>query len=288
VYFGDSLDAVTGADTGSPEFKGNQAGVTFPAANLSSGKTYYWRIDEHDGSEVHVGDVWSFTTQPFIKIVDWFEDYDNAANPIADTWIDVWRNVSLETGAVHDGSKAMRFGYQNQFSPYYAEATRTFGTTEDWTIAGAKVLALWFYGDVNNVAEQMYVRITDSANHVGIVMHPDPASVTNAEWQWWTIALQDFTNQGVNLAAVRKIAIRLGDGVNSGQPSSDFDHVIVDGILLYPQICRPEYGPVGDLTGDCIVNLYDVDALVAEWLVTTDFADFATLASSWLEEQLWP
>ena len=32
--------------------------------SLDLGKTYYWRVDEVEGSATHKGDVWNFTTRP--------------------------------------------------------------------------------------------------------------------------------------------------------------------------------------------------------------------------------
>jgi len=68
VYFGDDETAVTDATTASDEYKGRQSATTFDPEgiipgpdDLVLGRTYYWRIDEFDGVEVHKGHVWSFT-----------------------------------------------------------------------------------------------------------------------------------------------------------------------------------------------------------------------------------
>lgn len=61
VYFGTSSNAVKSATHASPEFKGNQMGTNFPATNLSSLLTYYWRVDEvNAASGVTKGDLWMF------------------------------------------------------------------------------------------------------------------------------------------------------------------------------------------------------------------------------------
>jgi len=57
VYFGDNFDDVNNATGGSP-----QIGTTYALDTLEMGKTYYWRVDEFDARETHMGDVWSFTT----------------------------------------------------------------------------------------------------------------------------------------------------------------------------------------------------------------------------------
>jgi hypothetical protein len=58
VYFGTSQTAVASGDPS--VLKGTQVGTTYDPGLLTSGQTYYWRIDENDGFAVYPGDVWSF------------------------------------------------------------------------------------------------------------------------------------------------------------------------------------------------------------------------------------
>jgi Concanavalin A-like lectin/glucanases superfamily len=58
VYFGDKSDTVANATGGSP-----QAVTTYDPGPLKRAKTYYWRVDEFDGTATYQGDVWSFTTE---------------------------------------------------------------------------------------------------------------------------------------------------------------------------------------------------------------------------------
>ncbi|KQO20596.1 pectate lyase [Flavobacterium sp. Leaf82] len=61
LYFGEDSTAVTNATDASKEFKGKLTTNTFPVADLYSGSTYYWRIDEVDAKgDVTLGNVWSF------------------------------------------------------------------------------------------------------------------------------------------------------------------------------------------------------------------------------------
>ncbi|MEN3323163.1 T9SS type A sorting domain-containing protein [Mariniflexile soesokkakense] len=63
IYFGTSLASVDAANTGSPEYKGNQlqANASYQVNGLYTGETYYWRIDEVvSGGEVTKGNVWRF------------------------------------------------------------------------------------------------------------------------------------------------------------------------------------------------------------------------------------
>jgi hypothetical protein len=63
VYFGASLAAVTAATTGSPEYRGRQAGVTHASGTLASNTRYYWRVDEVTaGNGILKGDTWYYDT----------------------------------------------------------------------------------------------------------------------------------------------------------------------------------------------------------------------------------
>ncbi len=59
VYFGEADDALNQVAT---DITANQ----YPLDELENDKTYYWRVDEIDGSDVvTTGNVWSFTTRTF-------------------------------------------------------------------------------------------------------------------------------------------------------------------------------------------------------------------------------
>ena len=58
VYFGEDYDTVENAADGALH------GLTsYSPGPLKYAETYYWRIDEDDGSAIYKGDVWSFTTE---------------------------------------------------------------------------------------------------------------------------------------------------------------------------------------------------------------------------------
>jgi len=59
VYFGENFDDVD-AGTGDTS-KGPTGTTSFNPGTLEQGKTYYWRIDEFDGTDTHKGDIWAFT-----------------------------------------------------------------------------------------------------------------------------------------------------------------------------------------------------------------------------------
>jgi hypothetical protein len=57
VYIGDDYDEVNDATGGT-----SQGPTSSTPGLLESGKVYYWRVDEFDGSGTYKGDIWSFTT----------------------------------------------------------------------------------------------------------------------------------------------------------------------------------------------------------------------------------
>jgi hypothetical protein len=69
-------------------------------------------------------------------------------------------------------------------------------------------------GIPRNDIEPMYVSVSNTGGNPVVVYHPDPAATQIAEWTEWNIDLQEFANQGINLANVDKLAIGFGDKNN--------------------------------------------------------------------------
>ena len=59
LYVGTDFDDVNDADNMSPEFVGNIADNSYDIT-VTSGSTYYWRVDEVNDIDIWKGDVWSF------------------------------------------------------------------------------------------------------------------------------------------------------------------------------------------------------------------------------------
>ena len=62
----------------------------------------------------------------------------------------------------------------------------------------------------NNPAP-LYLVVQDKAGKNKTVIHPDPAATTTAAWTEWRIPLADLSAAGVNLTAVQKVTIGVGD-----------------------------------------------------------------------------
>ena len=247
-------------------------GTIFDPGTLEFGQTYQWRVDEVGTSGMVVGYTWTFTTAQCTSIDD-FEVYANDA-AIESTWVHSipggYHYVFLETGNVGQAAKSMRIEYQNQYEPFSTEATRTFASPQDWTADGVKALSLLFRGQNENLEQLMYIKLEDSAVKTSKVAHPYKYAVESDVWQQWDVPLSLF--EGINLAAIKKITIGVGDGTKSGQELEDRDVVYIDRIGLCPDRCFnvDQVDLRGDINGDCVVDL----------------ADFAAMADGWLNEGL--
>jgi hypothetical protein len=248
VYFGTDKETVRNADAGSPEYKGtgNLGAESFDPGKLLWNTTYYWRIDEANNTNPDspwTGNVWSFTTANFLVVED-FESYndldpaDPDSNRIFNAWIDGYddpTNGSLvgyenppfaEQTIVHGGNQSMPLFYDNSVG--YSEATLTLTAPRDWTENGITTLSIWFRGDSANAAETLYVALNGSA----VVSHENPDAAQTGRWTEWSIPLQAFADQGVNLANVNTISLGLG---NKNNPvSGGSGTMYFDDIRLYP------------------------------------------------------
>jgi len=257
VYFGEDKQAVINATI---ESQGIYCGrllpemTTYEPGYLGWSKTYYWRIDgvnEAEPNNLCKGSVWSFTTANFI-VIDDFESYndlypdDPDSNPIWNTWIGGYDDPTngsivgcdippwIELTIAHRGRESMSFLYDNSGSANYSEATMTLTYPRDWTEEGISVLSLWF-GDMwpwsSNTPESMYVALANANGPPAIVYHDNPDATTIKTWTEWIIYLQEFADQGMNLANVDTISIGFGD--KNGPYSGGSGYVYFDDIRLY-------------------------------------------------------
>ena len=203
-------------------------------------------VEAEDGTEdvneiVWKGQVWSFTTAEFI-VADDFELYTNnrdTGQAVFQAWIDglgfsspepnnpgngtgsivghdIWTRGSphetiAETGIVHTGRQSLPLYYNNADEPYYSQTYRTWPVPQDWTLNGMDTFELYFNGASDNGPGQLYLSIEDDAGQIGVIIHPDRDAVLAAEWRQWSIPLADLIAAGVDVTAIRKISIDIGD-----------------------------------------------------------------------------
>lgn len=174
-----------------------------------------------DVADAHAKDV----------IVDNFEGYEGDSD-IRAAWvpnITGFNYVSLNEDG-DDGQ--LRFRYQNQYEPYFTEAVRTLEPTRNFALGGIGHLSLEFRGQLDNVTQPLFVLLEDAAGNAGAVMYPSLLAPQTKFWREWQVSLQDF--EGVDLTAIKKIGIKVGDGTQSGQALEDVDEILVNNVIVKP------------------------------------------------------
>jgi hypothetical protein len=272
VYFGTDEDDVNDAnDPNTLPGRGRQDANNrvFPTPLPVLGQTYYWRIDEvNDACDPcsWKGIVWQFTMADYEEV----ESFNSYASDVAlkAVWAITGTNsdISRET-AIRRSGNSMKYIYD------HSAATEAYANTtgannlpvdiNDWTTVDIKALTLYFYGNADNSAEKMYVVLKSTNNNSAVVYYDDPNDLKEPEWHEWNIRLSDFT--GVDLHSIAKVYIGFG---NRGSPPASSGTVYFDDIRLYPKRCVASLLPegFGDIDGDCVVNFYDVNTMVGDWL----------------------
>ncbi len=105
----------------------------------------------------------------------------------------------------------------------FSNVTITGNVTGQWTNQDI--------GIASNAAEPLYVAVSNAAGTPAIVSNPDPAAANAEEWTPWVIPLSDFSDQGINLSDVDKIAVGLGS--RGGAASGGSGIMFIDDIKLY-------------------------------------------------------
>ena len=209
------------------------AGTTFDPGTLELGQTYQWRVDQIGPSGTVTGRTWTFTAGEFISVED-FQSYADHAGIRAE-WIESILDFDYVFFATDSqGNNSMRFEFQNQYDPYFTEATRTFNSPQDWTAQAVEALSLSFIGEHENMEHLMYLKLEDAAGQSFKAEHPYTYACQSDIWRQWTVALEQFSSGGVDLSNIKKLTIGFGDGTISAQEGEDIDHIYIDQIMLCP------------------------------------------------------
>jgi hypothetical protein len=86
-------------------------------------------------------------------------------------------------------------------------------------------------GIISNAAEPLYVAVSNIAGSPAVVVNDDPAAANISTWTEWVIPLSAFSDQGINLTNVDRIAIGLGTRGNMTVPGGS-GKMYIDDIRL--------------------------------------------------------
>jgi hypothetical protein len=238
VYFGKDQAAVASGTVVAQTMADH--GFTPAAMDLAS--TYYWRVDEVNGTSAYAGDVWSFTTRTFLVVED-FESYtDEEGSRVYEFWIDgitdgksgstvgYMEAPFAEKTIVHGGAQSMPMAYDNT-KMATSEATLTFDTAQNWTASGVKSLSLFFRGAAENTGTgKLYVKI----NGAKVAYSGDAADINKPLWAAWNIDLSKVTG---NLSKVTSLTVGVEGAGSMGT-------IYIDDIGLYSTVAASAQAPV--------------------------------------------
>jgi len=210
VYLGTDEDAVTDADTSSPECltPAGQTATSYPLAGLVEfGGPSYWRIDEVAGdSTVTKGRIWEFTAADYLIVED-FEDYnDTHPDRVFDSWFDGtiktkygnsqvgywWEQADLEAGehfleenTVQSGDWSMPYLFNG-----FSEARLTMPPElRDWTQEDVAALSLWYRG--HPASQGSFVQSSPGAYEMtgagADIWRPDVIEADEFHYAWKTL-----------------------------------------------------------------------------------------------------
>jgi hypothetical protein len=97
------------------------------------------------------------------------------------------------------------------------------------------VTGQWTHQDIginSNDAEPLYVAVSNSIGNPVVVVNDDPAAAQVDTWTEWVIPLSVFSDQGINLTNIDRIAIGLGTQGNMTVPGGS-GKIFIDDIRLY-------------------------------------------------------
>jgi hypothetical protein len=303
VFFGTDYDSVFASTIPSPVpgvSKYIQDSNIFPLStldyNLAADTNYYWRVDEINdacGNSPWKGPVWNFVNTNYF-IIDNFESYVSAPDPNA-AMRARWKNSGSCSG--HGNSAVIGWMYalpgegrengtawyhydNSGFTGSFAEVRFDVNTLPagggDWTGGGAlpdndkaRALAISYLGSQFNEAEpnynRMYVAIEDTAGHRSDVNISNSEAQRIGAWTRWDVNLTDLNKPNVDLKSVK--CLYIGFGVRcTYRTLGGIGTVRFDDIRLYQKRCIPELASP-DLTGDCRVDINEVNIFADNWLV---------------------
>jgi hypothetical protein len=185
VFFGDNLQDVQ-ASTGGTD-KGSVTEPNYAPGSLERNTTYYWRIDEYDGTDTHTGDVWSFTT--------------NLEN-MGTVTMDIWENVVGESELANLLDDPRYPG-----SPTRTETLTEFGTVDGVGDGYGGQITGWLYCPVSGEYNLLFT--SGGGGELWLSTDDDPtnAVLLGTETTWGSYNVFTIKSDPISLVAGEKYYI---------------------------------------------------------------------------------
>ncbi|MFC1763305.1 LamG-like jellyroll fold domain-containing protein [Planctomycetota bacterium] len=296
VYVTTDPNALHNADASDTTgvYRRRQVESVYPFDEVEAVMTYYWRIDEVQADDsIRKGNTWKFTTTDYLIIED-FEQYkDDDANAVWSTWMDGYSFPGQGLGGSFAGyssppymekiktnskGQSMPMPFSNDGSefididggisnPVHSEVMLEFDEVQDWTRFDMKSLSVAFCGKADNVADRLYIAVTDVVGKRVVVDHPgNPNAVLYKDFMIFGIPLSDLADQGLDVTAVKSLALGVG---TEGGPATGQGLMYFDDILLVPVVIEPNVPvePNTPVLAPYLIADFDTDAPNADnWL----------------------
>ncbi len=242
--------------------------------SLLSSENVYWRVDKVVDGQMVWGDIWRFKFEycdlQMVPVVESYDNYDSALLcvhwTLSGSELSWYEFESIKTYDYTTGSMVVH--YETKESPFFTELTNDFCVAQNWLVDDLQSLELHFYGYQDNIAQQLYFKVKDTASNAATVIYPDAEDMVQSEqdwlWRQWNIDLEMLSSQGVDLSNVASISIGLQrpDGDSEGGQGS----IIIDQIELKPSMCLSSMTGEADVNKDCSADIYDLILLAEAWL----------------------
>jgi len=158
----------------------------------------------------------TFTAQHSADGVSWV---DVGADP------DASQDTVVMGGTLYIGLALTSHSSNNPTTAEFSQIQTTGGVSGAWEVAEIGV------DHPGNSPANLYVTVEDTAGRSASVLHPDGTNaVLDNEWRPWAVDLNEIVSAGVNLRAIRTMAVGVGDPANPQVDGTGM--VLVDDIRI--------------------------------------------------------
>ncbi len=184
----------TNASLSAGDFQANQTGTTFDPGSLNANTTYYWRIDELDGSSTITGPVWSFTTEqgsggPAVLLYDDFESNSFAT----EGWTTNW-GITTQTSV--SGNRAAVCTFTD--SDLISRSLDTSGLSQ-------LTVSFYYYDDDIDNNDNVYLQFYNGISYVNIFELGNTSPEDN--WHFYTLTVPNSGSESQYFHSNFKIRI---------------------------------------------------------------------------------